>query len=139
VDIWAVGIVAYLILSCALPFDRELTSLPKRSGEVRTLFELKFPEGEWLGLQSAQELIRGMLHVEPAERWNAQRCLQHPFLTGELFGARFTEALAQPTHTGRLGSAIPNAMSVPSSLMVLGSATLIEEARAHGRAPQNSI
>ena len=98
VDVWAVGILTYLVLVCRLPFDREISSLPRNSGDIRNRFALNFTEHIWERMphvESAKELLRGMLHIEPTQRWNAQRCLRHPWLSGEVFGKNFAKRQQQ--------------------------------------------
>eukprot|EP00616_Rhizochromulina_sp_CCMP1243_P006695 CAMPEP_0119000340 /NCGR_PEP_ID=MMETSP1173-20130426/64026_1 /TAXON_ID=1034831 /ORGANISM="Rhizochromulina marina cf, Strain CCMP1243" /LENGTH=474 /DNA_ID=CAMNT_0006951843 /DNA_START=157 /DNA_END=1581 /DNA_ORIENTATION=+ len=97
VDIWAVGVLTYLSLSCRLPFDRELDTLPKHKGELGRRFSLRFPEHVWSQEHDeVKDLLRGMLAIEPAKRMNAHECLRHPWVTGEHFGVVF-EGVAPPT------------------------------------------
>mmetsp|Transcript_1201 Transcript_1201/g.2299 ORF Transcript_1201/g.2299 Transcript_1201/m.2299 type:complete len:584 (-) Transcript_1201:177-1928(-) len=107
VDVWAVGVLTYLVLCCRMPFDRDLSSLPKCGKHVRERFALEFPEPIWhseaeLGhnAQSVRSLLRGMLDVEPSTRLNAHQCLIHPFVTGELFGVPQARARAPRAAVG---------------------------------------
>eukprot|EP00002_Diphylleia_rotans_P031031 TRINITY_DN6425_c0_g1_i1.p1 TRINITY_DN6425_c0_g1~~TRINITY_DN6425_c0_g1_i1.p1 ORF type:complete len:339 (-),score=81.84 TRINITY_DN6425_c0_g1_i1:153-1169(-) len=81
VDIWSVGIILYILL-CGFP--------PFYDDNVQVLFQqivsgnFSFPEPWWDDISdSAKDLIKRMLTVEPAERITASEAMQHPWLLGE--------------------------------------------------------
>lgn len=101
VDIWAVGVLAYMLVTCRLPFDRDIESLPKCHSIVleRSYFCLTFDEPVWSsGLyEDMKDLLRGMLAVEPAARMNANECLRHPWTRRKLkFITPITPSVALP-------------------------------------------
>lgn len=78
VDIWASGVVLYILLSGKFPFGG------KNESEYyqRVLSkEAYFPSEEWSKTSDdAKSLIRGMLCKDPQKRLTAEQCLRHPWL-----------------------------------------------------------
>ncbi|XP_041659965.1 serine/threonine-protein kinase DCLK1b [Cheilinus undulatus] len=82
VDIWAAGVITYILL-CGFP--------PFRGGEDQeVLFEqilkgaLEFPAPHWDNVSdSAKALITGMLQVEGNQRFTAVQVLDHPWVNDD--------------------------------------------------------
>jgi len=81
VDMWSVGVITFILL-CGFP--------PFYDDNVQVLFEqikaghYDFHEQYWGKInESAKDLIRKLLVVDPARRLTAVEALQHPWLTGE--------------------------------------------------------
>jgi len=107
VDIWAMGILVYLTLSCRLPFDRELAALPKNVETLKGQFTLAFREEVWeTDHEEVKELLGNMLAIQPAKRWNARECLRHAWLSGDHFGKQFAADSPPPSSPLRLSGAL---------------------------------
>lgn len=78
VDIWAGGVVLYILLSGKFPFGG------KNETEYyqRVLYkQVYFPFEEWSTVSAeAKDLVRGMLCKDPQKRLTADECLRHPWL-----------------------------------------------------------
>lgn len=78
VDVWASGVVMYILLSGKFPFGG------KNESEYyqRVLSkEAYFPSEEWGNVsEEAKNLVRGMLSKDPTKRLTADECLEHPWL-----------------------------------------------------------
>lgn len=80
VDIWACGVLLYLLLSCRLPFNADVEVLPSNRAQVARKFELSFPEAVWRGKsESVKDLLRRMLVTNPLERFSAHQVIKHPW------------------------------------------------------------
>lgn len=91
VDIWALGVLIYLTLSCQLPFESETYDLPPDRLDAEGRFILTFSEPAFQGPYAApvRNLLLHMLDTDHCTRFNAGECLRHPWLSGEHFGKNF--------------------------------------------------
>ncbi|XP_061778433.1 serine/threonine-protein kinase H1-like [Nerophis ophidion] len=78
VDMWAVGVIAYIVLSGSMPFEDD-----SRRRLYRSILRGKysFHREPWPSVSKpAKDFIRGLLEPDPARRPNAERALRHPWL-----------------------------------------------------------
>ncbi|XP_077447636.1 serine/threonine-protein kinase DCLK1-like isoform X2 [Stigmatopora argus] len=86
VDIWAAGVITYILLCGFPPFrgsceDQEILFDQILTGQA------EFPPPYWDDVSdSAKELIRSMLEVEVDQRFTALQVLEHPWVTDEGLG-----------------------------------------------------
>ena len=94
VDIWALGVVLYLTLTCRLPFSSEMCTFPKTQNceEVQAKFELHFDEPEFNDSLTVQNLLQNMLHVNESLRYSAIQLLNHEWLIQGAFGRNFSSS-----------------------------------------------
>mmetsp|Transcript_13852 Transcript_13852/g.16794 ORF Transcript_13852/g.16794 Transcript_13852/m.16794 type:complete len:570 (-) Transcript_13852:1144-2853(-) len=75
VDIWALGVTLYIILSCFLPFDRSISPKPKSA------YALSFSDPVWADVSDgAKHLLRCLLHPNPDIRYTADQIMTHPWV-----------------------------------------------------------
>ena len=82
VDMWACGILLYVMLSGRLPFSTVVNSLPTQlSSEEIFGFSLQFPEERWSHVsQNAKDLIEALLTIDPIKRITVKEAINHPWV-----------------------------------------------------------
>jgi len=80
VDIWAMGVILYILLSGIHPFQ-----IPD---EDLMLDNIQNGKWDWVGPNwpkisiEAKDLIKNMMHIDPARRYTIDQCLSHPWMQG---------------------------------------------------------
>ena len=81
VDIWALGIVCYVLLAGVQPFSAEICLL--EAEDLEKEFDLKFPEEDWGEISTtAKDLIWNSLQLDPDARFTAEQVVKHPWVQG---------------------------------------------------------
>ena len=92
VDLWSLGVVLYIMLCGFPPFYDDSTAVLFK--QIRK-GEYAFPSPYWDGVSDeAKDLVSKVLVVDPAKRYSAQQCLDHPWITNA------GEASAKKLHSG---------------------------------------
>ena len=77
-DIWSSGVTLFLLLSGCYPFSDD--DIPQLYRKIRH-GDVDFSDPAWEMVdESAQDLIRGCLTVDPAKRFTAEQALSHPWM-----------------------------------------------------------
>uniref|UniRef100_A0A6S8BCM6 Protein kinase domain-containing protein n=1 Tax=Aplanochytrium stocchinoi TaxID=215587 RepID=A0A6S8BCM6_9STRA len=75
VDIWALGVTLYVILSCCLPFDRSISPKPDEE------YVLTFSDPVWNEVSDGvKHLLRCLLQPNPDLRYTADQVMKHKWL-----------------------------------------------------------
>uniref|UniRef100_A0AAX7T4J4 Serine/threonine-protein kinase DCLK2 n=1 Tax=Astatotilapia calliptera TaxID=8154 RepID=A0AAX7T4J4_ASTCA len=83
VDIWAAGVITYILL-CGFPPFRGSSDDQEVLFDQILMGQLEFPLPYWDNVsETAMELIRSMLEVEVDKRYTALQVLEHPWVTDE--------------------------------------------------------
>eukprot|EP00033_Pygsuia_biforma_P000655 GCRY01000770.1.p1 GENE.GCRY01000770.1~~GCRY01000770.1.p1 ORF type:complete len:310 (-),score=24.75 GCRY01000770.1:321-1250(-) len=96
VDLWACGVILYILLSGMPPFY---------SNNTATLFnqimsaDYDFDDPIWVPVsQEAKDLVASLLQVDPSNRLTAKQALQHPWISKMCGGATNRGSLAIKTN-----------------------------------------
>lgn len=81
-DIWACGVIMYLLLCGSFPFEGE-TDEEIEANITKGKFNFNYPEFEDVS-QTAKDLIINLLTYNPDERISASQALNHPFFKLEI-------------------------------------------------------
>lgn len=82
-DMWSLGVIVYIMLCGYPPFYSEIPHKPLSQNMQTKIMSgnYEFPPNEWASISlEAKNVIRALLHVDPAERMNIDELLQHKWL-----------------------------------------------------------
>lgn len=78
VDMWSIGVIVYILLSGTPPFYDENEN---KQFDMIMKGEYEFPDDAWGNISSnAKNFVRSLLQVDPINRSNAQKALNHPWV-----------------------------------------------------------
>ena len=80
VDVWATGVIMYILLVGFPPFSSRTNNQEELFDQILSgLFEFNSPDWDDISYP-AKELISLMLQVDPLQRYSAYEILQHPWI-----------------------------------------------------------
>eukprot|EP00597_Dinobryon_sp_UTEXLB2267_P008431 CAMPEP_0170082784 /NCGR_PEP_ID=MMETSP0019_2-20121128/18264_1 /TAXON_ID=98059 /ORGANISM="Dinobryon sp., Strain UTEXLB2267" /LENGTH=384 /DNA_ID=CAMNT_0010297785 /DNA_START=552 /DNA_END=1706 /DNA_ORIENTATION=- len=82
IDIWALGVIVFVLLCGCLPFDDDSSKITSEAA-ARKKFALRFPKWAASLSQSAKDLLQHLLEINPKDRFTADQALNHPWVSGK--------------------------------------------------------
>ena len=81
IDIWALGVIVFVLLCGCLPFDDDSSKIGSESA-ARKKFTLRFPKWAASLSDSAKDLLHHLLEINPNARYTADQAMNHPWVLG---------------------------------------------------------
>jgi len=123
VDMWSLGVILYILLCGFPPFYHESTAALYKQIKKG---EYDFPDPYWTDISdSARDLVKSLLTVDPKKRFTAKQVLAHPWIAGastvsaKAFGAGHAERFALLQARRKLRRAVQSIIAVNKFSRVL--------------------
>lgn len=126
VDLWSIGVVTFVLLVGYPPFleDNQSALFEK----IRT-GEWEFVEHDWKSVsKEAKEFIRGLLHVDPKERWSVKECLRCAWIKKD---PNNLSSIDLSTSLGTIRQRRSRLRSLAKAVMFLGPMHTVSEVPTH--------
>ncbi|KAK6036788.1 hypothetical protein COOONC_25707 [Cooperia oncophora] len=91
---WAVGVIAYILMSGIMPFDDDCRS--RLYTHIITANYVYYPQF-WSGSESAKQFVDCLLETNAAERLSAVDAARHEWITGERVVPVMSTRTSRPT------------------------------------------
>lgn len=82
VDMWALGVIVFVLLCGCLPFDDDSQTVPS-DDLIKSKFVLRFPRWASNLSPSAKDLLSKLLQTDHRNRFTAEQANQHPWVKGQ--------------------------------------------------------
>ncbi len=82
IDMWALGVIVFVLLCGCLPFDDDSSRIASDAA-ARKKFALRFPKWASTLSASAKDLLHNLLEINPKNRFTAEQALNHPWVSGK--------------------------------------------------------
>ena len=103
IDMWALGVIVFVLLCGCLPFDDDSSKIANES-LARKKFTLRFPQWASNLSTSAKDLLHNLLDINPKTRFTAAQALNHPWVAGKTVQAN--SFLQSPSIMGKISQSI---------------------------------
>ncbi|XP_020956305.1 serine/threonine-protein kinase DCLK2 isoform X4 [Sus scrofa] len=132
VDIWAAGVITYILL-CGFPPFRSENNLQEDLFDQILAGKLEFPAPYWDNItDSAKELISQMLQVNVEARCTAGQILSHPWVSDDASQENNMQAEVTGKLKQHFTNALPKQSSTTSGVSVIMNTALDKEGQIFG-------
>ncbi|KAM8808175.1 serine/threonine-protein kinase DCLK2 [Eudromia elegans] len=129
VDIWAAGVITYILL-CGFPPFRSENNLQEDLFDQILVGKLEFPSPYWDNItDSAKELISLMLHVNAEARYTAAQILSHPWVSDDASQENNMQAEVTGKLKQHFNNSLPKQNNTSAGVSVIMNTALDKESQ----------
>ncbi|XP_040411270.1 serine/threonine-protein kinase DCLK2 isoform X2 [Cygnus olor] len=129
VDIWAAGVITYILL-CGFPPFRSENNLQEDLFDQILVGKLEFPSPYWDNItDSAKELISLMLHVNAEARYTAAQILSHPWVSDDAYQENNMQAEVTGKLKQHFNNTLPRQNNTSAGVSVIMNTALDKESQ----------